>query len=99
MLQITGKQPRDRIFDLRRWDTPQKRLANGRVAAQATAQNNVESLQRLAIRTASGGPLQADIARPMLRARMRARVEVELEVRDFVAEQGGQPLHKRGELL
>jgi hypothetical protein len=44
MLQITGEQLRDCVFNLRRRDTAQEGLADGGITAEATPQNNVEGL-------------------------------------------------------
>src|SRR6267378_397496 len=81
--EIRAKQSRDVIFHHRRRHPAQQRLADPRVLAQAAAQDNVESFQRLAIGSATGGALKPDIAGPMLRARMRASVEIHFESADF----------------
>src|SRR5208282_1276636 len=96
--EVSREQPRHVIFDQRRRHAPHYRLADGSVLAETAAQDNVERLDRLARRSATGGALQADIAGPMLRARMRASVEIQLEAADLIAELIHQPLDNRREL-
>src|ERR1017187_7465798 len=83
---------------MRRRDAAQNRLADRGVAAEAAAQDNVERFEWLAVGPARGRPLQPDVTGPMLRARMRASIEIQLEPRDLVAEVIDQPLDDSGEL-
>src|SRR5580704_13833479 len=97
-LQVSREQSRDVILDQRRRHPANYRLADCRVLAQPAAQDDVERLERFARRSPAGGALKADVAGPMLRACMRASVEIQLEAADLLAELIHQPLDNRREL-
>src|SRR5208337_67455 len=96
--EVSPEQPRHVVFDHRGRHAPYNRLADRRVLAQPAAQYNVESLERLARGSAAGGALQPDIAGPVLRARMGASVEIQLETADLLTELIHQPLDDCREL-
>src|ERR1035437_7652080 len=97
-LEESPEQPRHVVFDHRGRHAAYKRLADRRVLAQSAAQDNVETLERLPRGSAAGGALQPDIAGPVLRARMGASVEIQLETADLLAELIHQPLDDCREL-
>src|SRR3984957_2076210 len=97
-LQVCPEQPRHIVFDQRRWHSSNYRLAYSSVLAQPAAQDNVERLERLAGGPPTGRALKSDVAGPMLRTRVRASVEIQLEAADLLAELIHQPLDNRREL-
>src|ERR1039457_3324604 len=101
--EVSPEQPRYVVFDHRGRHAAYNRLADRRGLAPPAPPTNVESLDRLAPGgpargSAAGRALQPDIAGPVLRARMRAPVEIQLETPALLAELIPQPLDDCREL-
>src|SRR5262245_19462311 len=64
----------------------EERAADRRVRPEPAADEDVVGLSRPAVLVACCRPLEAEVGHPVLRARMRASVELEAEIGDLSAE-------------
>src|SRR5262249_58902339 len=74
---------------------PERRPRDGCAGAESAAQEDVVRLPALAVLVPDGRALEAEVADPVLRAGVRAAVEVEPQARDLVAEPRFERLDQR----
>src|SRR5207249_5002283 len=91
LAELTASQPaRDeplyRFVQLLGEHAPEERPPYRRVRAEPAADEDVVRLMPFALGVARGRSLEAEVADPMLRARVRAAVEVEPQIGDLLAE-------------
>src|SRR5919201_4873727 len=92
-----GDKPRDRLVELLARDAAEDRPRDRRGGAQASAQEDVVGLPAPALVIARCRALKADVADPVLCARVRAAVEVEAELGDVIPEAALDPLDECAE--
>ena len=92
LVEPAGDEPADDVVEQVGADAPEDRAADAGVAAEATAQVDLVRLVPGAALVANGAALEADVADPVLRAGVRAAVEMELELGDVVPEAALEPL-------
>src|SRR5438132_1787220 len=92
-----GDQALDRVVQLGGRDPPEERPPDRGVGAEAAADEDVVRLPPLAAVVARSRPLEAEVADPVLRAGVRAAVELEPKLRDLRPEALLEHLDQRAE--
>ena len=95
LLEPARDEPADDVVEQVGADAAEDGAADARVAAEPAAQVDLVRLVARAALVADGAALEADVADPVLRAGVRAAVEVELELADVVAEPALEALDQR----
>ncbi len=96
-VQPPADQPCHRVVQLLRGNAPEHRPADRRPGAERAAQQHVVGLPAPALGVAHRRPLEAEVADPVLPARVRAAVQVEAQPGHLVAEAALQSLDQDAE--
>ena len=83
------------LVELPRRHAPEHRARDRRARPEGAAEVDVVRLAALPVLVARGRPLEADVADPVLRARVGASVEVQPQLRDVLAEPVFEPSDQR----
>src|SRR5581483_9008788 len=96
-LQPSGDQPLHRRVELRRGHAPEQRPTDRRLGTERAAQVDLVRLLAPPLLVPQRRPLEAEVADPVLGARVRAAVEVEPQLGDLLAEAALQVLDQRAQ--